>query len=86
MESYLACLYRNLDKAESSCVPIKKVKNSDLRYPWFIRDHSSEPGDLPNEETARRYRRFKKTRLRCDLLWFRAGREQALGICSNLEC
>ena len=33
VNSYLACLYRNLDKAVSSCVPLKKVQSSGLRQP-----------------------------------------------------
>ena len=72
VDSFLECLYKNLDKALSSCVPLKKVLNLGPQHPWFTCEH-----DLLNEKTAIRYRRFKRTRIQCDLLWYRAAREQA---------
>ena len=55
-----------------SCILLKKVQNSGPRQPCFTREHY-----LLNEETATRYRRFERTRLLCDLIWFRAACEQA---------
>ena len=58
LETYLECLYRNLEQAVQMCVPVKKVINTGSRRPWFIHEL-----DLLNDEKDRRYRRYDITRM-----------------------
>ena len=61
LETYLECLYKNVEKAVEMCVPVKKVNNTGSRRSWFMHEL-----DILKDEKDRRYRRYDITRQRSD--------------------
>ena len=74
LDERLHCLNSNLEAAVLLNTPIKTLRQTGkVRQPWFTREHN----ELMDERN-RRYRRFRRTRMKDDLLRYRAARDQAL--------